>query len=301
MSRHARIDRVLCHELYAATGNYAAVQRELNARGIPAIYNTVRSILQGKQDGAETRLTKSRFAASFSDDKTARLPAVSNLALTEKRTIYPSTVVHDVNGYSLLKSGMNASKIGAVVFKGKWKGMPIYTLTLEERATCPTTCKHWRSCFGNKMQFAQRMDHTAPDFERALVGQVAWLTRKHPNGFVVRLHVLGDFYSVRYVNLWQAMLDQFKPLRVFGYSARWDTKADPIAAVLVPLVMERWDRFAIRFSNAPVDECSTVSIEHPIQKPADAIICPEQTGRTESCSTCGLCWQTKRRVAFIQH
>jgi polyferredoxin len=29
-----------------------------------------------------------------------------------------------------------------------------------------------------------------------------------------------------------------------------------------------------------------------------AIICPAQIGRPESCSTCGLCWATTRRVAF---
>jgi integrase/recombinase XerD len=46
---------------------------------------------------------------------------------------------------------------------------------------------------------------------------------------------------------------------------------------------------------------STITIEHPDQKPRDAILCPEQVGKTESCSTCGLCWHTKRRIAFIQH
>jgi hypothetical protein len=301
MSRYARIDRDLCRELYATEGTYAGVQRALNARGISAIYGTVRNILSGKDVKAAGRTTSSRFAATFSSEKVARLPAIGNAAFTEKRTLYPNTVVRDLDGANILKAGINSSKIGGVVRKGKWKGMPIYTLTLEERATCPTSCSHWRSCFGNKMQFAQRLDHTSPQFETALVRHVAQLARQHPAGFVVRLHVLGDFFSVRYVNLWQAMLDTIPALKVFGYSARWDVRADPIAAALVPIVMARWDRFAIRFSDAPVDECSTVSLEHPIQKPADAIICPEQAGGTESCSTCALCWQSKRRIAFIQH
>jgi deglycase len=32
-----------------------------------------------------------------------------------------------------------------------------YTLTFEERATCPTTCRHWRSCHGIEVmqQFAR--------------------------------------------------------------------------------------------------------------------------------------------------
>jgi hypothetical protein len=304
MSRHARIDRELCRQLLVTEKSYAGVQRALNARGIKAIYGTVRNILSGKQDAAKRvdgRATSSRFVASFSNEKVARLPPIGHAALTEKRTVYPATVVRDLEGVNILKGGINSSKIGGVVRKGKWKGMPIYTLTLEERATCPTTCEHWRSCFGNKMQFARRLDHTAPDFELALVRQVVRLGKDHPRGFVVRLHVLGDFYSVRYVQLWEAMLETVPALNVFGYSARWNVNSDPIATVLVPMVLARWERFAIRFSDAPVDECATVSLEHPIQKPADAVVCPEQMGRTESCSTCAFCWQSKRRVAFIQH
>lgn len=301
MGRVAKLDRGLCRELFEVERSYAGVHRALAKRGVSVVYQTVRNILRGVQDKPAGYETTSRFASTFSDDKVARMPALRTAALTDKRTMYASSVVRDVTGENVLKAGFNASKIGGVVTKGKWKGMPLYTLTLEERATCPTSCKHWRSCFGNKMPFAHRMDHTAPEFELALVRNVTKLAREHPRGFVVRLHVLGDFYSVRYVQLWQSMLETFPCLNVFGYSARWDTERDEIAAALVPLVLSHWDRFAVRFSNAPVDECSTVSIEHPIQKPADAIVCPEQSGRTESCSTCALCWQSKRRVAFIQH
>jgi hypothetical protein len=27
----------------------------------------------------------------------------------------------------------------------------------------------------------------------------------------------------------------------------------------------------------------------------------EQVGKTESCSTCGLCWRTRHRIVFLQH
>lgn len=293
-----RIDRELLRQLFEEHKSYSGAQRALNALGIPAVYGTVKNILSGK-DGTRDRATSSRFAATFSNEKPAHMPPIGNPAFTEKRTLYPMTVTQDVS--NILKSAVNSSKIGGVVLKGKWKGMPIFTLTLQERATCPTACSHWRSCFGNKMHHAIRIDHAAPEFEMALVRQVSRLARQYPRGFVVRLHVLGDFFSVRYVQLWSAMLDTIPALNVFGYSARWDVNADPIAAELVPMVMANWDRFAIRFSNAPVDECSTVSLEHPIQKPADAIVCPEQAGRTESCSTCALCWQSRRRIAFLQH
>jgi hypothetical protein len=141
------------------------------------------------------------------------------------------------------------------------------------------------------------------DLECCLQREVALLDLRHPNGFAVRLHTLGDFYSVPYVELWRDLLDRHSALHVWGYTARWQIEADPIAAALVSLVKQYWDRCAIRFSNAPFPfpAPATITIETEYQKPADAILCPEQVGKTESCSTCALCWQTKRRIAFIQH
>jgi hypothetical protein len=91
-------------------------------------------------------------------------------------------------------------------------------------------------------------------------------------------------------------------LHAFGMTARVD-RSDPIGAALLDPVRDYPDRFCVRFSNAPqpFEAPSTVSIEHPFQKPPDAIICPQEMARTESYSTCGLCWQTTRRIAFLQH
>lgn len=292
------LDRELCRKLLETEGTVAGVHRALARQGIHVIYGTVRRALQAPP--AEDRRTKSRFPSTFDPGRVARLPAINSPALTEGRTLYPATVVDDLPR-DLLKSGAHSSKIGGVVLKGRWKGMPLYTLTLEERATCPTSCGHWRSCFGNKMHHAHRMSHRHPRFGSMLVENVQRLGLEHPGGFVVRLHVLGDFFSVPYVALWESLLNTVLPLRVFGYSARWNVADDPVAAALVPLVIRRWERFAIRFSDAPVDECATVSIEHPVQLPDDAVLCPEQAGRTESCSTCAFCWQSRRRVAFVQH
>lgn len=296
MGRVHKLDRELCLRLLETEGSAVGVHRALAARGINVIYGTVRRVLR---EPAVPGRTKSRFPSTFDPGRIVRLPAINNPALAGKTTLYPHTVVQE--RVNLLKSGKNSSKIGGEVLKGKWRGMPIYTLTLEERATCPTSCGHWRSCYGNDMNFAHRMDHTMPGFGTLLAANVKRLGALHPGGFVVRLHVLGDFYSAAYVALWEGLLDAVPALRVFGYSARWDCAGDPVAAALVPLVMRRWERFAIRFSDAPVDECATVSIEHPVQVPADAVVCPEQAGRTESCSTCAFCWQSRRRVAFVQH
>lgn len=150
------------------------------------------------------------------------------------------------------------------------------------------------------MQLAERLMH-GPALERALELEIGRLAEIHKDGFAVRLHVLGDFYSVEYVKLWAGLIEKHPELHVFGFTARWHAGKDPIARELVDLVMRRWDRFAIRFSDAPIDECSTVSIEYPGNKPDDAIICPQQLGQTQTCGACALCWQSKKRIAFIHH
>jgi hypothetical protein len=275
----------------------------------PTIYNAIRAaktpvdiagrVALDSVVSLPQRRTKSRHAHKPLTGEAASMPAFDNPALMEGRTLYPSTVSPARDTWAL-KSGHNSAKIGAEILKGRWKGFPVYTLTLEERATCPRSCSHWRSCFGNKMHLAQRVE-AGEQLEWRLKREVAALELQHPAGFVVRLHVLGDFYSVAYVELWRSLLKEHAALRVFGYSARWDYARDPIARALVDLVTEQWARFAIRMSNAPMDACATVTIEHPYQKPDDAVICPAQLGQTESCSTCAFCWQSTKRVAFIQH
>src|SRR5262249_24053099 len=124
--------------------------------------------------------------------------------------------------------------------KGRWRGFAAYMLTLEERATCPTTCRHLRSCYGNKMHLAQRMQ-AGSDLEWRLVREVALLHIDHPDGFAVRLHELGDFYSVEYVELWGRLLERYPGLHIWGYTAHTD---GPIFAALVALVKRYGGRFA---------------------------------------------------------
>ena len=32
-----------------------------------------------------------------------------------------------------------------------------------------------------------------------------------------------------------------------------------------------------------------------------AFVCPVQTGKTDSCGTCGLCWSATKAVVFLTH
>jgi hypothetical protein len=230
--------------------------------------------------------------------------AADNASVVQGRTIYRHRVTPAVRPDRILKSGMNNPKIGAVVVKGPWRGMPIYTLTLEERRTCPTSCHHWRSCYGNSMTWSERIEH-GPDLERRLEHELWLLDQRHPGGFLVRLHVLGDFYDTGYVLRWFDWLQRYPALHVFGYTAR--RPDEEIGFVLRQLVERHWPRFAVRISTdartpAPGwPRAVTVAAGPDRRTIGDAVVCPAQTGRTNCCATCGLCWSTRRDIAFLLH
>jgi hypothetical protein len=172
------------------------------------------------------------------------LPAFSQAA-RGGRSNFPSRVFGSDEVGRVLKSGHQSRKIGAFVTKGPRKGWPIFTLTLEERATCPRTCREWLSCYGNNMQAAERIEAGAA-LEAALTAELGVLQQTHPGGFMVRVHVLGDFYSEAYVDVWREALARFPALHLFGFTAR--NPADPIGRAVALLAADfGWSRAAIRY------------------------------------------------------
>lgn len=213
------------------------------------------------------------------------------------RTIFPNTLrPADSN---VLKPGGNQRKIGSRVRKGPWRKMPIYCLTLEERATCPRTCRQWATCYGSNMQWATRYQHGA-DLERELARELAELNMRHRRGFVVRLHILGDFYSRDYVRFWEGALRALGGLHIFGYT-HWQAST-PIGAEIARIRDVQWERFAVRHSDALSGPRTKVIRD--AAHAGDAIVCPAQTGKTANCSTCGLCWAPAAKdkvIAFLEH
>lgn len=199
---------------------------------------------------------------------------------------------------SLLKPFSDNAKLGngsSIIRKGKWKGLNGYYLTLEERATCPTTCHHWEDCYGNNMPFAIRF-RPGKEMEIRLWNELAELNKKHKIGFVIRLHVLGDFYSVEYVDLWRKALQRFPNMKVFGYTAR--RGEDPISGAIQNARSEFPSRFKIRQSMQWHVEGSFSAISVPHDS---AIVCPVQLGKQSSCAKCSLCWEVDRPIQFLTH
>lgn len=258
--------------------------------------------LASKAAGDDTTLT--RYVRNDGDhtrqkQRQPRLPGLESDFIREGRTKFTKAIRRVDQMPSLLVDGHSNVKIGHDVRKGKFRGYHIFTLSLEERKTCPSSCQHWQSCYGNNMPFAKRIDHTDPAFLPALEAEIARLMAKPWPGVLIRLHALGDFYSPEYVGFWRTMLVKHKRLSIYGYTAH-DPNSD-MGWIIRTLDADFQDRAMIRFSNAAWPIMATASIGTPESKPANAFICPEQTRQTRCCATCGLCWSTKKNVAFLEH
>ena len=227
----------------------------------------------------------------------------TELARSEGTTVYRKSVKPATLKLftPVLKPGNNNKKLGFKITKGRWKGKYLYSLTLEERATCPRYCHHWEDCYGNNMPFAHRYA-VSPDLLPAIHTHINKLRNKHPMGIVIRLHVLGDFYSPEYVTFWEHMLDFWPNLCIFGYTARWGD--DTQYAIHTQLNRRYPNRCVIRYSrNMEYDETLTARYATDETFDGAAFTCPEQTGKAASCADCGLCWSegATKSVRFLNH
>lgn len=245
-----------------------------------------------KAMGDDTTLTRFVItgARHQSNHRTAPMPMSATGTRFKGRVLPPSAMSN------ILVSGHSNAKIGRDVRKGHLRGYWIYTLSLEERATCPSSCAHWSDCYGNSMPFAKRVQH-GPEMLRRIETELADLCRKK-RGVLVRLHALGDFYSADYVAFWDGMLRLHPNLAVYGYTAHHPGTEIGDA---VRRVIERngFTRFAIRYSGWS-GELGAVTVDDPTEA-GDAIMCPQQTGASSHCATCALCWGSERSIAFLRH
>ena len=211
--------------------------------------------------------------------------------------------------YNVIKPSKNkklGSNKSAIVKKGSFKDYRMYTLTLEERATCPKTCFHWSTCFGNNMPFAHRISHfNQPLLEQKIDSDLSLYCSKQ-YGVLLRTHVLGDFFNIRYVLFWESMLEKYPNLALYGYTAYLPEDSNKhyseIGLEIKRLVKKFGNRFAIRFSNSFKESFSANSTDIMKAVKGESIVCPEQTKLTDNCTTCALCWDCpSKKILFITH
>lgn len=278
--------------------------------------NTRKAFVSKGDDGTRSRFVKVDPGPITPKPRQPRLQGFEHAAVGEARTYFPKSVQEPrkerpkaKTSYRVLVSAHNNVKIGRDVRKGRLKGYFIYTLTLEERATCPRSCEHFANCYGNGMPYARRNSHGDPaalmQAIEADLEDLAAINSAKRKGVLVRLHALGDFFDSEYVEFWGRMIAKFPKLCVFGYTA-WLPGTLIGDAVLDVQERVGWERFAIRFSDGGLPDNSTVSI-YEMRTPPGAFICPEQSkgitaaGKPIGCDTCALCWTTRKNVAFVNH
>ena len=217
-------------------------------------------------------------------------------------SIFP-TRVFDITDECVLVDGSSNAKIGGDVLKGRLKGARILTLTLEERATCPTSCAMWRGCYGNGMQYSRRWRH-GPELEAKIEAEVKAACARHQL-VLIRLHVLGDFYSVGYLSLWARLLIEHENLNVFGFTA-WGLKTE-IGSSIAIMRETLGARFSVRHSGIAA-RWGSFTLDGPTEKRTlgDAIVCPEQFDAMKGeqgrhCGNCALCWHSDACIVFVEH
>jgi hypothetical protein len=224
-------------------------------------------------------------------------------AIVNSTTLYQKNV-HDVRTYphKVIKRSTNA-KLGKKVSKGKLKDFPIYTLTLVERETCTNACEHWADCFGNNMPFGHRFKTVG--LMPKIKSELDVLDKKHPKGYLLRLHILGDFYSIPYVLFWEKQLLSRPALTIYGYSRHHygSTNLDKWSRNIGEALLKArksigFERFAVRFSTLPSDILSANTEHNPAP---ESITCPVQLDKTDSCGTCSLCWTANKPITFLDH
>ena len=217
-------------------------------------------------------------------------------------TIYKKNI-HDLNEYKfkIIKDSKNI-KLGKKVIKGMYNSYKLKTVTLIERETCPADCIHWSDCYGNNMPFAHRISHENQNLlQKRIYNELLNSTNQL---LLIRLHVLGDFFNVKYVKFWSIMLNTFKNIALYGYTANnINSKIKLSRDIAKEIIKLNYSKHShIRFSNDLNNPFSANSYD--IVKPVkgESILCPVQENKTANCGTCGLCWnQNSQSIIFKTH
>ena len=219
-----------------------------------------------------------------------------------KTTIYKNNIFELENyQFKILKPSTN-KKLGKKVLKGKYKDYKFVTLTLVERETCPKDCIHWDDCYGNNMPFAHRFSAEDQNLLQKRIYED--LLNSSNQLLLIRLHILGDFFNVKYVKFWSIMLNTFKNIAIYGYTANNINSKIALSRDIAKEIIKlnRSEDSHIRFSNDLTNSFSANSYDVVKPVKGESILCPVQENKTANCGTCGLCWNQKNQsIIFKTH
>jgi hypothetical protein len=200
---------------------------------------------------------------------------------------------------TILIDGGQSAKLGRVVKKGPLRGLRMRYVTLEEGRTCPMSCALRSSCYGGNMPLAKRIVWRGQETADLITREIATAPRS-----LIRLHNLGDFPGLSYA---RKVIEALKASGSHAFGFTHHQPESTLGYALRSWARKDWARFAIRTSylagsRRPIARRAAVIVKDPSEaKQHDAVVCPEQLGLTDSCTTCGYCWHSQRNVAFVMH
>ena len=161
--------------------------------------------------------------------------------------------------------------------------------------TCPGKTEFCsRLCYGLNGRFAQQKMRqifqnnleasTQIDFVERIVREILKTGTE-----VFRLHVVGDFYSVEYVERWIEIADRLPGVKFFGSTRSWRVPGLRDAVTRFRDLPNVYLRASIdpTHLDKPTSSWGVWSIEG-VGDP-----CPHDYGLGQKCLTCKKCWQTK--------
>ena len=80
---------------------------------------------------------------------------------------------------------------------------------------------------------------------------------------LIRLHILGDFFNVKYVKFWSIMLNTFKNIAIYGYTANnINSKIELSRDIAKEIIKLNYNKHShIRFSNDLTNSFSANSFD----------------------------------------
>lgn len=197
---------------------------------------------------------------------------------------------------------------------------PSRVVYLEEYGTCSDQCRFKRdgNCWGENSK-ADRFIVTEM-FWTKVEHEIVILSLLHSRWFL-RLHGLGDFFSVEYVERWIALATKYEQMWVWGFTGR---RRDSNIGHAIQSAMDRFGpRWRTLWSEQVAQRGTTRCFElHELTRTSGEIdliqhhegiaypLCPEQIdqfllhkseGEIRRCSDCRRCILTDCNVGFLYH
>ena len=183
-----------------------------------------------------------------------------------------------------------------LISRGNLKLGVLPSFSLPVITTCPGKtpfCEFY--CFGLKGNFKlqnvieandRRLDASLrEDFVDIIIKEI-----RQVKALAFRLHVVGDFYSIEYIEKWANIANRLPFVMFFGSTRSW--RCD-----FLTVDIKRFRDLKNVYMKASVDLTDTLTPEdcgwNVWSVEGEGMPCPHDEGKVENCAACKRCWTLK--------